>query len=449
MVRPSSQVLNISDNNYESGRESGSEGESGDLSDSALDEDTELWLRNIRAEIETNSSSVDEDTVMRYWGDLCVDPVGNQHGDRIEDRTTMGSDTLDMKITVEELLLRTVPLQHSSRPFLLFNLSDSLGRRFRYGELESIEDLDRAVRLAEEGVALLKESPPAETPEQSIDSTAMGLLNLGTLLLARYEHMKAVADLEAAISHTQEALSLLGDANTHCSTRLTALKNLPFMLVLRCQWTMRSQDFEQAIELSKKGLEIAQGVHCQGDQLAIYYWLQSIAFETKYQQTGEIEALSSAIGLARRAVGIVVNIPGKHASYLHYLGVMLDLRYAATSNVEDLEEAIQHAEDGLRVDSLSGRSHHFLKLLAGLYETKYHVGGDPHDLNKCLTFRKQAVETANEEDVMGLIALPGLVISFRSKYGGIGTLADLGESLRLLEESLEDRIDRRDRKSVV
>lgn len=444
MVGSSSQVLNISGNNYENGQESGSEGD--DLSDSAstFDEDMELWVRNIRAEVETNPSSVDGDTVMRYWSDLCVDPVGNQHGDRIEDRTTISSDALDTKITIEELFLRAVPLEHYSRPFLLFNLSDSLGRRFSYDE--SIEGLDRAVRLAEEGVALLKESPPVETPEESIDFTAIGLLNLGILLLARYEHMKDISNLEAAISHTQEALSLLDDANSHYSTRLTALKNLPLMLVLRCQWTMRRQDFEQAIELAKEGLELARVVHCQDDQLARYYWLQSIAFETKYQQTGDIEALSSAIDLARMAVVGVANIPGKHANYLHYLGVMLDLRYAATSNLGDIEEAIQHAEYGLSLGSTSGN---FLKLLAGLHETKYHTGGDLHDLNKCLIFRKQAVETVNQEDGIGLIALPGLVTSLRSKYDGIGALEGLDESLKLLEDSLTDKVDRREKSKLL
>lgn len=447
MVGPPSQVPNISDNNYENDRESESDGEDGDLSDyaSTLDEDTELWVRNIRAEVEANPSSVDEATVMRYWSDMCVGPVGNQHGDRIEDRTAMSSEALDTKITIEELFLRAIPLQHSSRPFLFFNLSDSLGKRFCYRGFEGTEDLDRAVRLAEEGIALFKASPPVENPEQSVDFTATGLLNLGTLLLARYEHLKAVSDLEAAISHTQEALSLLGDANSHYSTRLTALKNLPRMLVLRCQWTRRRQDFEQAIELSKEGLALAMDVHCQDDQVAIYYWSQSIAFEAKYHQTGDIEALSSAIDLARTAEAKMVNIPGKHASYLHYLGVLLDLRYAATSKQEDVEEAIQHAENGLRIGSLSGSSNHFYELLAGLHEIKYHAVGDLHDLNMSLTFRKQAFETAGQEDAMGLIALPGLVTSLRSQYGGIGTLVDLGESLLLLEKSLEDEVDRRER----
>lgn len=437
------------DDGYESERESDAQG--GEISDSASspDEDMEIWARNIRAEIEANPGSVDEDTVMQYWGDLCLDPAGDQHGTKTEEQKILSPELLDTKISVGELLLRAAPPQHSFRPFLLFHLSDNLGRRFRYGALEDLDDLNRAIKLAEIGVGLFRETPPVVTLDQSIDIIAMGHLNLGTLLLARYESTKNVGDLEKAIRHTKEAFDLVKKGTSHTTTKLTALKNLPLMLVLKCQWTREIDDIDMALKLAREGLALAKEAKCSSDRVAGYLWLLSISSETRYQLNGNIEALSNAIELARQAVAGTSNAPSKKASYLRYLGVMLELRYTAKSDLRDLEEAISCAERGLETGPPPGGPHHLFKLLANLYEAKYHVRGNNQDQEKSLNYRKQAIHSANREDAKDFVGLAELVTSLCPRYISLSAVEDVNESLGILEANVDDSMDMRERTHLI
>ncbi|KAF8417950.1 CHAT domain-containing protein [Tirmania nivea] len=461
MSQPQREVYERNnDKPYDSGRESGSDGQAGETSDlvSSPNEDMEAWNRNIRTEMEANPDTLDERTIHQYWGELCGDPAADQYEEQIGDRRTITSklsELLDTKIAVGEILLRTAPPQHSLRPFLLFHLSDNLGRRFRYRGVEELGDLDRAIRLAETGVGLFRENPPIGPPEQSIDIIAMGLLNLGTLLLAHYESTKITDSLEKAILHTKHALHLVRSGSHHLPTRLTALKNLPLMLVLRCQWIRRMEDLDEAYRLAEYGLSLAKREAYPEERVAGYQWLLSISSETRYQLTGDIATLSKAIELASKTVAGTSTV-SKKVSYLRYLSVMLELRYTALGDLGDIAEAIKHAEYGLDIlaeannpelhePSAPGGSHHFLRLLADLHEAKYQARGDFQDLNKSLAYQKRAIETFDVGDAKGFIGLAGFVTSLRSRYIGAEALDHVNESLVLLEEAVEDNLDMRER----
>lgn len=448
------------DRAHDNGQEFSSDCQAGELSDSASspDEDMEAWNRNIRAEVAANPGTLDERTVHQYWGELCGGPAGDKDEEQMEEHRAITPELLgllDTKVAVGELLLRTAPPQHSLRPFLLFHLSDNLGRRFRYRGVEELGDLDRAIKLAENGVRLFRRNPPVGPSEQSTNIIAMGLLNLGTLLLARYESTKIIDDLEKAILHTKSALQLVRSEPHHLPTRLTALKNLPLMLVLRCQWIRKLGDLDEACDLAEYGLALAQEERYPEERVAGYQWLLSISSETRYQLTGDIAALSKAIKLASKAVAGTSTV-SKKVSYLRYLGVMLELQYTAVGDLGDIAEAIKHAEHGLQI--LAGAnnsvvhepsppvgSHHFLRLLADLHEARYHARGDHQDLNKSLAYQKRAIETSDIGDAKGFIGLAGFVTSLRPRYISIEALGDVNESLELLEEAVEDNLDMRER----
>ena len=465
MTQPQSSGMHVfersNDRAYDSGRQSYSDGQAGEPSDSASildEEDIEAWNRSIRAEIEANPGTLDEHTVHQYWGELRGGPAGDQDEEQLDERRTITPEFLELlntKIAVGELLLRVAPLQHSLRPFLLFHLSDNLGRRFRYRGVEELGDLDRAIELAQTGVGLFRENPPIGPREQSIDITAMGLLNLGTLLLAHYESTKLIDNLEKAILHTKNALELVRNGPHHLPTKLTALKNLPLMLVLRCQWIRKMEDLDEACELAEYGLALAKEEKYPEERVAGYQWLLSISSETRYQLTGDIATLSKAIELASKAVTGTSTV-SKKVSYLRYLGVILDLRYTAIGDPKDITEAINHAEHGLQIlvevnssevqeSSAPGGSHHFFRLLADLYEAKYHARGDSQDLNKSLAYQKRAIDTFDIGDAKGFIGLSGFVTSLRSRYIGAEALDHVNESLELLEDAVEDNFDMRER----
>ncbi|RPB29293.1 hypothetical protein L211DRAFT_831970 [Terfezia boudieri ATCC MYA-4762] len=464
MSQPQGSGMDVFERNndraYDSGRESVSDGQAGEPSDpvSSFDEDMGPWNRNIRAEIEANPNTLDERTVHQYWGELCGDPAGDQDEEQMEEHRTITPkclELLDTKIAAGELLLRAAPPAHSLRPFLLFHLSDNLGRRFRYRGVEKLGDLDRAIELAETGVRLFRENPPAGPPEQSIDIIAMGLLNLGTLLLAHYESTKITDGLEKAILHTKNALQLVRNGPHHLHTRLTALKNLPLMLVLRCQWIRKMEDLDEACELAEHGLAVAKEEGYPEERVAAYQWLLSISSETRYQLTGDIATLSKAIELARKAVAGTSTV-SKKVSYLRYLGVMLELRYTAIGELGDVAEAIKHAEHGLQIlaeastselhePSPPGGSHHLLRLLADLYQAKYHACGDSQDLNRSLAYQKRAIETFDIGDAKGFIGLAGFITPLPSRYIGAEALDHVNEGLELLEEAVEDSLDMREK----
>ncbi|KAF8466198.1 hypothetical protein BDZ91DRAFT_178277 [Kalaharituber pfeilii] len=432
----------------------------GDVSkkaESSLDEERLVWSENIRRELEAKYDAagrgvhVDEDTVLRYWEDLCREDAARRLEREIKNDSP---EELDARIFVEGILLGAAPAGHSLRPLLLFLLSENLGRRSRYGGPQRDEDLNRAIELAEEGLSLYRKNPqipqlssslaPPTIAESRVVSYGMiGLLNLGALLHERYESHKERDDLEKAIAHTREALELVGDNAVYVKRRLAALHNLSLLLELRYYWTGDRDDLNNAFGTAREALVLATKSRIPSEQLAEFQYLLGIQLEARFQQTGDLSSLSMAIHLARAAVKRTSGLPKKQATYHQRLGSMLNLRYTITGMANDAEEAIMCARRSIKA-GVSVQSNY--SLLAGLYEAKYHMDGNPRDLDESLTCRHLALELMPKADANGVPDLTALVTALRSQYVGIGGLEDLNRSIDILQGMLTARADKMDRR---
>jgi hypothetical protein len=164
-----------------------------------------------------------------------------------------------------------------------FGLATALATR--YERQGSLDDLDAAIRLYEEGLDGL----PADHP-----SRFMYLSNLGGMLESRFGRLGGTADLDRGIEHHRQAVALLP---LDASDRPNALNNLGTALRVRFRRHGRPDDLDEAIRHLRQavaagtGLVKGQALHNLGAALA-----------ARFNRAGDIADIDASIGFLREAI---------------------------------------------------------------------------------------------------------------------------------------------------
>ncbi|RXW14903.1 hypothetical protein EST38_g10955 [Candolleomyces aberdarensis] len=232
--------------------------------------------------------------------------------------------------TLIQLLRETVellPVGFKSNAFN--NLGIALSSLFAY---------DRSTSTIEEAVSIHRKvlrSRPYLHPYRHYS-----LNDLGSALHSLFEHNQCVSHIEEAISMHREALSLRPHAHR---LRHDSLNNLSIALYNRFDELGSIEDLDEAISLRREALEVP---HPSRDNtlLALAQYL-----ETRYHKAGSIVDLEEAISFLRE---LVVEHYLEGHDYrgwaLKELRSLLQLRFEATGNQGDLEEAerLELGEEG-------------------------------------------------------------------------------------------------------
>ncbi|TEB24506.1 hypothetical protein FA13DRAFT_1739211 [Coprinellus micaceus] len=249
-------------------------------------------------------------------------------------RVTPSLEDLEESVRLHQEALELRPEGHEDRVWSLQSLSVSLATRFRV--TASRGDVEESVQLDREALKL--------RPEGHRDRI-WSLHNLAVSLATRFSVTRSLEDSEEIIRLYRVALTLRPEGHRD---RARSLYNLVLALRRRFGVTSSLADLEESIELDREALNLRPEGHQDRAQslssLAISLSKHFVAAKMK-----SLNNLDESIRLHREAL---ILRPGSHPDRyksLWDLGHTLNLRSRATSNIEDIHEAISANNQALEL----------------------------------------------------------------------------------------------------
>ncbi|MEU2881222.1 CHAT domain-containing protein, partial [Streptomyces sp. NPDC007070] len=228
------------------------------------------------------------------------------------------------------------------------------------------------------GTALAQAPRRADDPERLAALTGLGVgLRLAAEDSGDTETLRRAAGLlREAVRHTPED-------STDLPHRLNSLGNVLHRLGAH---TGDAALLDESVQALRRAVADSPGDSSFLANLAV-------ALRERYHQTGDLDALREAAGLARRAAD-AARAPLKAAGHLANLGVVLQTWYDRTGDPEVADEAVAVAREVLDrtpVDSPErpDRANH----LANALRARYEAAGEAADLDEAIALLTRTADT--------------------------------------------------------
>lgn len=242
------------------------------------------------------------------------------------DFTTSKDDIME-SIKTGRVALETTPCGHPGRSVYLRVLSERL--QWRYTRMETAQDLEEAVRLAEEA----KDCAPSSSEKNVCLST------LRHALSRRFKRLHERGDIDRALSIGQNILSDDGD-------------NIDFMVDSAMDLRTRFDEFRDWDDLNKslKILRNALKVSLLGRTFNESDWrpwiLSNISgvLKLRFDRLGELHDLDEAIKMSNEAFELFPQGHSDRAHRLNHLGIFFRSRYDLTRSSQDLIQSTNYFE---------------------------------------------------------------------------------------------------------
>ncbi|MEU0882667.1 CHAT domain-containing protein [Lentzea sp. NPDC005914] len=200
-----------------------------------------------------------------------------------------------------------------------------------------------------------------------------------------------------------------------------SLSDTALRLWNRAKETGTLDDVDLAIGLARRAL--AAGGTGHPDHLTFLGNVGTYLL-TRFSLSGQVADLDQAISY----LGQSVAVPGgaHHALFCGNLGATYLARFEMTGQAADLDRAVEHL--GAALAGASPHTSTFIGNLGVAHWTRFGTAGDPADLAHAINAFRQAVATGGD-DSNRVLFLGNLGAAFHSQYERTGDLADLDEAL--------------------
>ncbi|TRV81502.1 CHAT domain-containing protein [Streptomyces sp. 130] len=251
-------------------------------------------------------------------------------------RTVLAPDGLSVDVAVRlwTRVIEALEPDDSLRAHCLTCLSTMLQIRSWLGG--GVEDVDEAVRLGREAVALSRGT-----------DAASALSALATALRDRYGFAQAIGDLDEAIETGRRAVRA---ARPDEEDMPGYLSNLCTMLLLRHGRTSDSADLDDAIRLGRRAVALTQP---ENPDRAARLSNLSLALQNRFAGTADSAGLDEAVEAGRLAVATTPESHREWTTRLSVLGMALRNRCTANGAPADGDEAVRVAVRALRATAES------------------------------------------------------------------------------------------------
>ncbi|MEV0430084.1 CHAT domain-containing protein [Micromonospora sp. NPDC050495] len=337
-------------------------------------------------------------------------------------REGRGFDPLD---EAEALLAEAVPalagVDERERLIGLAHLATSGLVRF-----ERTGDPTPARRALDTALQAIRQVPP-DTPQRDEVAQELSQLILHTLTTRRDDRLsEAAADLSALATDGASAAAP-AEALLH---RMQALFN-------RYESSGASADLHGALDAATQALGGSRPGSTE--EIRARTGL-GMALRLRFSATGDITDLDEAVTSLRQAVDLQERLdgpPAVPAAYQNLSGALLD-RYQQGRQAADLDDAITvstrlvegtAAADPLRLNRVSG--------LAAALRQRYLHRGDRAELDRAIALVSELLGEAPADRPNRTIAMSTLALCLRDRYLADGTAADVTEAARLLRAAVE------------
>ena len=303
------------------------------------------------------------------------------------------------------------------RAAALFLSNLGVNHRTRYWRTGDVADLDDAVRYGRQAVG-------HAGPE---DDVAMYHAMLGLSLRALGEHLKALPDLDEAVTSLRLAVGATSLENPVLRRRVMNLVS-----VLRSRFTLSQNlaDLDAAV-----AAVAALQVPASHPNHAAMAEAMSHALVNRYEQTGDRNTLADAISHVRQAA--LVETPHR-AEVLSHLETLLRHRYSRYGDAVDLDQSIQAAQQAvdLTAPAAPARAGYLSHLGMGLRH-RFMISRDVADLRRAVEVSRKAVEVAPHRFVDRAAHLANLGAALGALCEETNAIAELDEAIDVLRKSVE------------
>jgi tetratricopeptide (TPR) repeat protein len=290
---------------------------------------------------------------------------------------------------------------------------------YRHGG--SLNRLDEAVTSCQEAV----EAAPDET------GRAPCRMNLGLALTTRFERKGYLADADAAVKATGQALDAAGPANPD---RVNYLTSHAGALRLRGEWTGSLEDIRAAVEDDEQAVAVsAPG----GLGYAMRLSHLGIALLRRYLLTGTLADLDAAVDRGNKSVMAATDGDPFRALCFSNLSCSLLRRFQQNGALADLNAAVDAAQEAAdlvaETDPMRPRS---LGNLANVLEARFIRLADFNDLDRAIDAAQQAVAVCPDDDANRGSYLNSLANALQLRFRRTAQSSDLDESIDCSRQAL-------------
>jgi hypothetical protein len=294
------------------------------------------------------------------------------------------------------------------------------------------------------------------------------LINIGTLLLQRFNGTEDLADLERATVCLREAESdpgltgvlrpalvmklaealqttskLTGDrqeldefvAGPFASTlertasgspyRRDATEKLAWALLERYGWHSTADDLDQGIGLLR---DTAAGLAPDAAATRVFPALGTL-LRVRYERHGRLDDLMEAVEVLRRAAEME-SLGFRRAQILYNLVVAVRRRFEQTREPADLHTMLEAAAEAVDESPADDPDRPlFLINLGQVLDALYGLTGDPDDLGQALTYWREAIGLLPPSSLLLTTGLNSLALGLIEQFKLSGNTADLREAI--------------------
>lgn len=325
-------------------------------------------------------------------------------------------DDLDDSVELMREVLRTTPDEDPLKPRLLDRLGYFLFNR--YIQTRAIDDLDEAILIARQAV---------NAPLEDELTKAGALLNFGIRIGERYKESQSVSDFDEALLALQQAGN-----GSDSQESAGACYHLGKLFRYKFQESQALADIDEAIRLTR--LAVAAGHEQLGGRLAFLSHLDECLYD-RYLITSDVGNLEEAIEVAREALDAAPEDHEEYPRLLINLGIRLGNDTNTTANLEEAIRCMRQAVDMLPGDH-PGRA-------MALSNLGFHLGrrcgrlDTVADLDEAIRLSREAVEISPADDPERAMYLNNLGTQLNDKYLRSGNVASLNEAIQCSQEAVD------------
>ncbi|KAJ3512938.1 hypothetical protein NLJ89_g3235 [Agrocybe chaxingu] len=335
--------------------------------------------------------------------------------------------------------LGDVNFETGARPEFLANLANCL--KLHYEQSGDLELLNRGILYQSYLLPALTEDTPR---------TAAYLINYGTFLQTRGEHLGHIPDLEEGAKHIQRAIGILIDSTTPSDVMalMAALSNLGNVLQVLYRWTGRIEDlhrmitcYESALSITKKNdAERASNLNHCGTAMMMHY-----------KHFGDVQ---DAYRANQYFIEALQCIPDVHPSTPIYLGNYVNALHSLhvqTNDVEILNKAIEMNQKALRLlPENSPNKRTYISKQGNLLGSKQRFTKDFETLDKALQHQEEALNLVPEDKFMERFSyLNNVATTLVERFRMSRAIEDISKAMKLIEEGISLVDDGSDRSTAI
>ncbi|KAI1189012.1 hypothetical protein F5B17DRAFT_393192 [Nemania serpens] len=311
-------------------------------------------------------------------------------------------EDLDRAISIAEAALETTEEDDPSRFDMLCGLGDMLWRQFK--NTGKLEQLEKAITITRRALGLLPTIDQLDDNDREHDAEKLRS-GLGVMLFSRYKRLGGAETLTEAISLAWPAVQATPAHRPEWPVRLSDLSDM----LLRQYELNKNEDYlEEAIRAAREAVSATSmsDPYLPGRESNL-----GLALMTEYRLTGDERTLDEGISYAQKALESATREQPEYISLLNNLMIILSSCQVNTHHLPGIDKTITLAREAIKSSPHHFLNPTFLNTLGNFLWTRYERTGNIEDLDEAISNVR-----------ISITASPNNALDVAGRHSNLGTM---------------------------